>query len=60
MQQQEGYSIIPLKLYIKDGYAKIELAVARGKKKYDKREDLKIQEANRKIEKALKEQNLNR
>lgn len=58
LQQQQGYSLIPLKIYIKDGYAKLEIAVAKGKKKYDKREDLKIKESNRKIERALKERNV--
>lgn len=58
LQQQQGYSLIPLKLYIKDGYAKLEIAVAKGKKQYDKREDLKIKESNRKIERALKERNV--
>lgn len=60
LQQQEGYSLIPLKLYIKDGYAKLEIAVAKGKKQYDKREDMKIKESNRKIERALKDRNLER
>ena len=36
--QESGYSLIPLELYFKDGFAKIELALARGKKLYDKRE----------------------
>ncbi len=60
LQQQEGYSLIPLKLYLKDGYAKLEIAVAKGKKQYDKREDLKVKESNRQIEKALKDRTLNR
>ena len=38
---QEGYSLVPLKLYIKDGRAKISLGVAKGKKLYDKRETIK-------------------
>jgi SsrA-binding protein len=57
LQQQQGYSLIPLKLFLRDGYAKIEIAVAKGKKQYDKREDLKIKESNRNIERALKERN---
>ncbi len=60
LQQQQGYSLIPLKLYIKDGFAKVEIAVAKGKKQYDKREDLKIKDSNRQIERALKDRNLNR
>ncbi|MBC8929985.1 SsrA-binding protein SmpB, partial [Escherichia coli] len=39
--KESGYSIVPLKMYIKDGYAKVLIGVARGKKKYDKRQDLK-------------------
>lgn len=36
--KESGYSIVPLKMYIKDGYAKVLIGVARGKKKYDKRQ----------------------
>lgn len=46
--KESGYSIVPLKMYIKDGYAKVLIGVARGKKKYDKRQDLKQKEADRK------------
>ncbi|EAG5743839.1 SsrA-binding protein SmpB [Listeria monocytogenes] len=53
--KESGYSIVPLKLYIKDGYAKVLIGVARGKKKYDKRQDLKQKEAKRDIERAFKE-----
>ncbi|MBE3568910.1 MAG: SsrA-binding protein SmpB [Bacillales bacterium] len=52
--KEQGYSLVPLKLYIKDGYAKILLGLARGKKKWDKREDLKKKEAKREIERAFK------
>ena len=38
---KDGYTIIPTKIYLKNGLAKIEIALARGKKLYDKREDLK-------------------
>ncbi|WP_335871636.1 SsrA-binding protein SmpB [Bacillus sp. 2205SS5-2] len=51
--KEQGYSLIPLKMYIKDGYAKVLLGLARGKKKYDKREDLKRKEANRSIQREL-------
>ncbi|MFB6468639.1 SsrA-binding protein SmpB [Cytobacillus sp. Hz8] len=50
-----GYSLVPLKLYLKNGYAKILLGLAKGKKKYDKREDLKRKEAKRDIERAFRE-----
>ncbi|EKF1562822.1 SsrA-binding protein SmpB [Listeria monocytogenes] len=53
--KESGYSIVPLKMYIKDGYAKLLIGVARGKKKYDKRQDLKQKEAKRDIERAFKE-----
>ncbi|WP_163651740.1 SsrA-binding protein SmpB [Listeria sp. PSOL-1] len=53
--KEAGYSIVPLKLYLKDGYAKVLIGVAKGKKKYDKREDLKRKEAKRDIERAFKE-----
>lgn len=53
---QAGYSIVPLKLYIKNGFAKLLIGTAKGKKKYDKREDLKKKAAKREIEKAVKEQ----
>ncbi|EUJ18959.1 SsrA-binding protein SmpB [Listeria aquatica] len=53
--KEAGYSIVPLKMYIKDGYAKVLIGIAKGKKKYDKREDLKRKEAKRDIERAFKE-----
>ncbi|EPT8930284.1 SsrA-binding protein SmpB [Listeria innocua] len=53
--KESGYSIVPLKMYIKDGYAKVLIGVARGKKKYDKRQDLKQKEAKRDIERVFKE-----
>ena len=55
VQKMGGYSLIPLKLYIKDGYAKLLFGVAKGKKNYDKRQDLKAKDANRQIEKALRD-----
>ena len=55
-QQQAGYSLIPLKLYLKNGYAKLLIGVCKGKKNYDKRQDLKAKDAKRDIERALKAQ----
>src|SRR5476651_2677253 len=52
---QQGYTLIPLRLYFKQGRAKIEIAVARGKKQYDKREVKKKAEAAREIRKAMKD-----
>ena len=55
VQKMGGYSLIQLKLYIKDGYAKLLFGIAKGKKNYDKRQDLKAKDANRQIEKALRD-----
>ena len=52
---QQGYTLIPLRLYFKQGRAKIEIAVARGKKQYDKREVKKKAEAAREIRQAMKD-----
>ena len=51
---QSGYSLIPLKVYLKGGYAKLLVGVCKGKKNYDKRQDLKERDAKRQIEHALK------
>ena len=53
--QQQGLSIIPLKLYIKKGRAKLEIGLCKGKKLHDKRDVAAKKEANRSIERALKE-----
>lgn len=53
----QGSAIIPLKMYLKDGFAKILLGVGKGKKNYDKREDLKKKDAKRQIDRAMKEYN---
>lgn len=49
-----GYSLIPLKVYLKGGYAKLLVGVCKGKKNYDKRNDLKEKDSKRQIEQALK------
>lgn len=51
---QEGLTIIPLQVYIKNGLAKIEVAICKGKKKYDKREDLRREAVKRDISRAMK------
>lgn len=56
-QKEKGYTLIPLKIYFKDGKAKMDLAVAIGKKLYDKREDLAAKDAKRDIARAVKENN---
>lgn len=52
--QQRGYTLIPLKIYFKGPYAKVEIGLARGKRLYEKREAIKEREAKRAIEKAIK------
>jgi SsrA-binding protein len=54
---QQGVSLIPLALYFKDGYAKVELAVGRGKKAYDKRQAIAKRDAEREARRALAERN---
>ncbi len=49
-----GYSIVPLKIYFKDGRAKVEIALARGKHAYDKREAIARKTARREIERVMK------
>lgn len=52
--QEKGLTLVPLKVYFKNGWAKIELALARGKKVYDKRETIKAREARREMQRAAK------
>lgn len=53
--REKGMALIPLRLYLRRGLVKIELAVARGKKLYDKRRDLAERTAAREIERAFRE-----
>ncbi|MBW1605940.1 SsrA-binding protein SmpB [Lactobacillus sp. Sy-1] len=50
----KGITIVPLKLYIKNGFAKVLIGVAKGKHEYDKRETLKKRDQNRQIDRVLK------
>ena len=52
--EEKGYTLVPLKMYFKRGLAKVELAVARGKREYDKRQDIAERDARRDIARALK------
>lgn len=52
---KQGYTIIPTKLYLKDGKCKLEIALGKGKKLYDKREDLKQKSINKDIQIKLKQ-----
>jgi len=55
--REQGYSIVPLRLYFKSGLVKVELGLAKGKKLYDKREDMKTKDMKRDVAQALKERN---
>ena len=57
---ERGFTLVPLRLYIKDSRAKVEVALARGKKLYDKREAIARQDTAREIERAIKGKRLRR
>ncbi|MDI6452295.1 SsrA-binding protein SmpB [Mariniplasma sp. M4Ah] len=52
--KEQGYTIIPLKLYLKEGLCKLEIGLAKGKKDYDKRETLKERDQQMRMKKILK------
>jgi len=52
--KEKGLTVVPLKMYFKNGRAKVELGLARGKKLYDKRETLRRKDAEREVERTLK------
>ena len=56
-QKVKGYTIMPLKVYIKDGLVKMEIGLAKGKKLYDKREDIAKKDMKREMERDLKNRN---
>jgi len=51
---QEGLTLVPLSLYTKNGLVKLDFAIARGKKKYDKREDIKKRDVKRQLQRLMK------
>ncbi len=53
--KEKGLTLIPLRLYLKDGWAKVEIGLARGKKLFDKRADLARRDSERQIQRALRE-----
>lgn len=55
--KQDGYSLIPLSVYFKDSMVKVQVGLCRGKKLYDKRQDLAAKAAKRDIDRAMKEKN---
>lgn len=55
--KQEGFSIIPLSVYLNGARVKVEIALAKGKKLYDKRDDQAVKDAKRQMDRAMKERN---
>lgn len=55
LTKEKGYTLVPLKVYTKDGYAKLLLGLGKGKKNFDKRNDLKEKDAQRDIQRALRD-----
>ena len=53
--KEKGFTIIPLSIYLLDGLIKVEIALAKGKKLYDKRDSIAKREADRKIQRAIRE-----
>lgn len=53
--QEPGYTIVPLRMYLKNNWAKVEIALVRGKRQYDKRQTIAKREADRQIRRTLKE-----
>ena len=57
LTKQKGYSLIPISLYFKGSFVKLELGIGKGKKLYDKRQDIAKKDAERRINQAMKEKN---
>lgn len=53
--QEPGYTIVPLRMYLKNNWAKVEIALVRGKRQYDKRQTIAKREVERQIQRTLKE-----
>jgi SsrA-binding protein len=53
--QEQGLTLVPLRLYERKGHAKVELAVVRGKRQYDKREAIAARDAQREVDRAVKD-----
>jgi len=56
--EQEGYTIVPLELYFRDGWAKLKIGLAKGRQKHDKRQAIKEREMERRMEQTKREYNL--
>ena len=55
--KQDGYALVPLSVYLKDSRVKLEIALCRGKKLYNKRDDAAVRDAKRQIDRAMKSRN---
>ena len=55
--KQDGFSIVPLSVYLKNSRVKVEIALCRGKKLYDKRDDAAVRDAKRQIDRTMKDRN---
>lgn len=55
LTKEQGYTLVPLRLYLRGGFCKIELAIAKGKKNYDKRQSEANRDAAREIQRAFRE-----
>lgn len=55
LSRQQGYTIVPLKIYVRNGFAKLLIGLGKGKKLYDKRETAAKRDAQRDIQRALRE-----
>ena len=55
LTKQKGYTLIPISLYFKGNFVKVELGIGKGKKLYDKRQDIAKKDAERKINQAIKQ-----
>lgn len=53
--QRKGYTVIPTKLYLRDSLAKLEIAMAKGKRQYDKRQSLKARDDERRMQRAMRD-----
>ena len=56
--RESGFTLVPISLYFKDGFAKVEIGLARGKKSFDKRETLKKKDAEREIQRQTRQNEL--
>ncbi len=57
MVQRDGYTLVPLSIYFKDARVKVEVGLCKGKKNYDKRDAAAKQDANREMDRTMKERN---